>query len=138
MESQPPSSSRVSSESFDQHNAQLQAAALKVTRNAATLPSDIHFYRSIDPALAHDIDTISSRVLHLTNKLLELSSSADPKTAKGKGKAKKQMKKGKKGEEVIVEVSAMELKGFETTSRALLIDFKSVWLKVGVSFVIFV
>lgn len=82
------SSPGQSSSSFDEHNSKLQASALKATRNAAVLPADINFYRSIDTGLARDIDAISSRVLNLTNKILEFSSSTDKKAAKGKGKAR--------------------------------------------------
>jgi exosome complex exonuclease RRP6 len=82
------SSSSVSSGSFDDYNSKLQASALKATRNAASLPADITFYRSLDTAVAHQADAISSRVLNLTNKLIGLSSSVDLKFSKGKGKAK--------------------------------------------------
>ncbi len=82
------SSPGPSSSAFDEQHSKLQASALKATRNAASLPADINFYRSIDTDLAHDVDAISSRVLNLTNKLLQLSSSTDKKVATGKGKAK--------------------------------------------------
>jgi len=58
----------------DDHLQSLQAAALKATRCAATLPPDIHFYRSLDSIVAHDIDALHSRLLSLTNRLLQYSS----------------------------------------------------------------
>lgn len=73
--------------SFGDFNSHVQTAALKATRRAAGLPTDIAFHRSIDPSFATDIDSFSSRVLSITNNLLELVSTADPR-AKGKGKAK--------------------------------------------------
>src|SRR5882757_7848797 len=88
MSNQGSNSWSLSSASFDEYNTKLQASALKATRNAATLPADINFYRSLDSGVAHDIDNISSRVLNLTNRLLELSDSVDSKAAKGKGKGK--------------------------------------------------
>ncbi|KAF9446370.1 hypothetical protein P691DRAFT_794509 [Macrolepiota fuliginosa MF-IS2] len=80
--------SSISSSSFDDHDTKLRAAALKATRNAASLPTDISFYRSIDNGLSHDVDAISSRVLNLTNKLIAFSASVDPQAARGKGKAR--------------------------------------------------
>lgn len=68
----------------------MQTAALAATRTAAGLPADIGFYRTIDPALARDIDAVSSRVLNLTNRLLQYSSSGSSQAAKGKGKGKLQ------------------------------------------------
>ncbi|KAJ3571226.1 hypothetical protein NP233_g3891 [Leucocoprinus birnbaumii] len=91
MAQQGSSSSSLSSTAFDEYNTKLQTSALKATRNAATLPADINFYRSLDTGTAHDIDSISSRVLNLTNKLLELSNGVNdnaPEKAKGKGKGK--------------------------------------------------
>ncbi|KAF5360491.1 hypothetical protein D9756_004521 [Leucocoprinus leucothites] len=89
MSKQGSSSSSLSSAAFDEYNTKLQSSALKATRNAATLPADINFYRSLDTGVARDIDNISSRVLNMTNRLLELSSSIDQNTAsKGKGKGK--------------------------------------------------
>jgi exosome complex exonuclease RRP6 len=88
MSNQDSGSSSLSSAGFDEYNSKLQASALKATRNAATLPADLNFYRSLDSGVAHDIDNISSRVLDFTNRLLELSASVDPKTVKGKGRGK--------------------------------------------------
>jgi hypothetical protein len=69
-------------------STKVQSAALKATRTAAGLPTDIGFHRSIDSGLAHDIDAVSSRVLNLTNRLLQYSSSGNSQAAKGKGKAR--------------------------------------------------
>ncbi|KIK81701.1 hypothetical protein PAXRUDRAFT_35796 [Paxillus rubicundulus Ve08.2h10] len=53
----------------------VQAAALHTTRLAATsLPSDLPFHRSIDTALASDVDAFSARILGLTSKLVLLAS----------------------------------------------------------------
>ncbi|CAL1713393.1 unnamed protein product [Somion occarium] len=68
-------SSPLSQPGFDDYNTQLQAAALKATRLSAALPSDLAFYRSVDKALARDVDSCKSKVLSLTNKLLQLASS---------------------------------------------------------------
>lgn len=62
----------------DDHLQSLQAAALKATRYAATLPADIHFYRSLDSTVAHDIDALHARLLTLTNSLLQFSSAQTP------------------------------------------------------------
>lgn len=83
--------SGVESSSFDVFNSKLQASALKATRSAVGLPVDIAFHRSIDPAFAKDVDAFSSRVLSLTNKLLNFVATADEsQRSKGKGKAKLQ------------------------------------------------
>jgi exosome complex exonuclease RRP6 len=73
---------------FDGYNSKLQAAALKATRNALTLPSDLAFHRSMDPELSKDLDTLSSRILSLTNNLLSLSSSENSQSLKGKQKSR--------------------------------------------------
>ena len=84
-------SSGVESSSFDVFNSKLQASALKATRSAVGLPADIAFHHSIDPAFAKDVDAFSSRVLSLTNKLLNFVATADEsQRSKGKGKAKLQ------------------------------------------------
>lgn len=75
----------TSAATFDEYNTQLQALALKATRNAALLPSDIDFHRSMDLALSKDLEALSARVLNLTNRLLALAATADPR---GNGKAK--------------------------------------------------
>lgn len=63
---------------MDDHLQSLQSSALTATRHAATLPTDLPFYRSVDPRVSQQIDSISSRVLHLTHQLLQLSSSLNP------------------------------------------------------------
>ncbi|PPR05868.1 hypothetical protein CVT24_006622 [Panaeolus cyanescens] len=81
------SSSSVSSATFDDLNKRIQTSALMTTRKSAVLPADINFHRSMDQGLAKDIDALSSRVLSLTNKLLDLVASVDvSKAGKGKGK----------------------------------------------------
>ncbi len=70
---------------FDHINAHLPGAALKATRNAALLPADISFHKTMDQDFAQDLDEFSSKVLSITNRLLELSSTID---SAGKGKAK--------------------------------------------------
>ncbi|KXN88537.1 Exosome complex exonuclease rrp6 [Leucoagaricus sp. SymC.cos] len=89
------SSSPLSSSSFNDYHSKLQTTALKATRTAAALPSDINFYRSLDNAVAQNIDNISSRALALTNRLLEFSVSVggisggeEKVRGKGKGKGK--------------------------------------------------
>jgi exosome complex exonuclease RRP6 len=72
---------------FDNYNTQLQTAALKATRNAAVLPVDLGFYRSMDRELAKEVDACSSRVLSLANRLLDLVSTGDTSLSKLKGKA---------------------------------------------------
>jgi len=72
---------------FDELNAKLQASALKATRNAALLPADVGFHRSMDSDFSQDLDALSSRALKLTNRLLDLIATSDPK---GKGKARLQ------------------------------------------------
>ncbi|XP_006462303.1 hypothetical protein AGABI2DRAFT_186278 [Agaricus bisporus var. bisporus H97] len=81
-------SKSVDSQAFMVTSTKLQTAALAATRTAAGLPADIGFYRSIDSGLAHDIDAVSSRVLNLTNRLLQYSSSVNPQAAKGNRKGK--------------------------------------------------
>ncbi len=82
-------SSRISSSSFNDYNAQLQGSALKATRAAVSLPTDIPFHRSIHPEFAKGLDQCSARVLSLTNKLLSLSTTVNASTrSRGKGKAR--------------------------------------------------
>lgn len=62
-------------DTFAAYSDALQAAALTTTRLAATsLPPDLAFHRSIDLALANDIDAFSHRVLSLTSKLVRVAS----------------------------------------------------------------
>ncbi|KIY69320.1 hypothetical protein CYLTODRAFT_372907 [Cylindrobasidium torrendii FP15055 ss-10] len=69
---------------FEQLNTKVPAAALKATRTAALLPVDILFHKSMDAAFAQDLDEFSSKVLSLTNRLLDLSSTIDS-SGKSKG-----------------------------------------------------
>ncbi|KZT28826.1 hypothetical protein NEOLEDRAFT_1057691 [Neolentinus lepideus HHB14362 ss-1] len=85
MASASSSKSVLSSSAFDEYNLQLQSTALKATKFAVALPSDIPFHRSIDGDLANDLDVCSSKVLSLTNALLNLASTSN---SRGKGKAK--------------------------------------------------
>jgi exosome complex exonuclease RRP6 len=79
------------STSFDDFNTEIQAAALKTTRFALTLPADVAFHRSMDHQLAKDLDTFSARVLNMTNNLLALAWTADgTQSGKGKGKLESQ------------------------------------------------
>lgn len=65
----------IDTDAFTAYSDALQAAALTTTRLAATsLPADLSFHRSIDPALAHDVDAFSDRVLTLANKLVHVAS----------------------------------------------------------------
>ena len=84
------SSSMVLAGNFDAFNSDLQENALKTTRNALALPSDVAFHRSIDADFAKDLDDFSSRVLSLTNKLLSLVGTSDTiqSSLMGKGKGK--------------------------------------------------
>jgi exosome complex exonuclease RRP6 len=63
----------LSAASFDEFNSQLQTTALKATRNAALLPSDVRFHRSMDASFARDLDALSQRALVLSNRLLSLA-----------------------------------------------------------------
>lgn len=82
-------SSSISSSSFNDYNAQLQGSALKATRAAVSLPADIPFHRSIQPEFAQGLDQCSARVLSLTNKLLNLSTTVNTSTSvRGKGKGR--------------------------------------------------
>jgi exosome complex exonuclease RRP6 len=65
----------IDTDTFTTYSDALQAAALTTTRLAATsLPADLSFHRSIDPALAGDVDIFSDRVLALVNKLVHIAS----------------------------------------------------------------
>ncbi|KAI0345691.1 hypothetical protein BDW22DRAFT_1426352 [Trametopsis cervina] len=72
---------------FDEYNGKLQASALKATRNAVSLPNDLGFYRTMDRGIAEEVDTCSSRVLALANRLLDLVATGDSsRVNKAKGK----------------------------------------------------
>ena len=74
---------------FDGYYAQLQAFALKATKNAAALPADLAFHRSVDSDLANDLETCSNKVTSITNMLLDFASTiGSSKSAKGKEKAR--------------------------------------------------
>ena len=63
----------LTSAQFDEYNARVQSAALKTTKDAAGLPSDLAFHRSVDKDFARELDLCSERVLSIMNKLLALS-----------------------------------------------------------------
>jgi hypothetical protein len=84
----PMASSPLTRSDFDGYYAQLQTSALKATKNAAGLPSDLAFHRSVDSDLAKELETCSNKVVSITNMLLSLTSTiGSSKIAKGKGKA---------------------------------------------------
>ena len=86
-----PSQTPLSKSEFDGYYAQLQKAALKATKHAAGLPTDLAFHRSVDSDLAKDLETCSKRVVSMTNALLGLASTiGNSKNAKGNGKARLQ------------------------------------------------
>ncbi|KAL4070060.1 ribonuclease H-like domain-containing protein [Scleroderma yunnanense] len=71
--------STLTRDTFDAHSNAVQATALSATRLAASsLPSDLSFHRSIDPLLGRDVDALSTRVLELTNRLIQLTSKTSP------------------------------------------------------------
>ena len=76
---------------FDGYYAKLQESALKATKHAAGIPSDLAYHRSVDSDLAKDLEACSSRVASITNIVLGLASTiGSSKSAKGKGKARLQ------------------------------------------------
>ena len=77
---------------FDGYYAKLQESALKATKHAAGIPSDLAYHRSVDSDLAKDLEACSSRVASITNIVLGLASTigSSSKSAKGKGKARLQ------------------------------------------------
>lgn len=82
-------SSKISSSNFDDFNTGLQAAALKSTKHALGLPSDLCFHRSMDSDLSKELDVFSVRVLSVTNSLLSLAFPSDSsKDSRGMGKLK--------------------------------------------------
>ena len=83
------SQSPLTKSEFDAYYAQLQASALKATKHAAALPTDLAFHRSVDSDLASDLEACSNKVVSITNMLLNLASTVgSSKSAKGKGKAR--------------------------------------------------
>ena len=83
------SQSPLTKSEFDGYYAQLQASALKATKHAAALPTDLAFHRSVDSDLASDLEACSNKVVSITNMLLNLASTVgSSKSANGKGKAR--------------------------------------------------
>jgi hypothetical protein len=79
------SAASITRETFDGHDARLQAAAVKALKAAAgALPTDIQFHRTLDNDYAAALDATAARVLKLTNGLLGLAESS--RAGKGKGK----------------------------------------------------
>ncbi len=81
----------LSSSSFDAFNGKIQSSALDSVRKSVGIPADVSFHRSVDPALATQLDTLSTRVLSLTNRVLALSqlsagSASNSSGRKGKDK----------------------------------------------------
>ncbi|KAI6041415.1 hypothetical protein EDC04DRAFT_2669470 [Pisolithus marmoratus] len=65
----------ITRNNFEVCSNALQATALDATSLAASsLPPDLAFHRSMDQSLAHDLDSLSTRVLELTNRIIQLSS----------------------------------------------------------------
>ncbi|KAH8998549.1 ribonuclease H-like domain-containing protein [Lactarius akahatsu] len=83
------SQSPLTRSEFDSYHTQLQASALKATKHAASLPTDLAFHRSVDSDLARDLEACSNKVISITNTLLNLASTlGSSKSAKRKGKAR--------------------------------------------------
>ena len=72
---------------FEDYNLKLQTSILNPTKHAFALPTDIQFHKSIDRDFAEEIDSCSTKVLSITNRLLILAASSTVHLA-GKGKAK--------------------------------------------------
>ncbi|KAG1869015.1 ribonuclease H-like domain-containing protein [Suillus subalutaceus] len=80
-----PSTSMIVPGTFSDYATSVQSAALATTRLAATtLPPDIEFHRSIHVSFAAELDSLSTRVLRLTNRLVRLAGSVDSSTV-GRG-----------------------------------------------------
>lgn len=77
-------------ESFEAYNEALQTAALKAIKSSVVaFPADVAFHRSVHPEYGKDLDSCSSRILSITNKLLALSASANAsQSGRGKGKGR--------------------------------------------------
>jgi exosome complex exonuclease RRP6 len=76
-----PSASMILSGTFSDYATSVQSAALTTTRLAATtLPPDIEFHRSIHVSFATELDSLSTRVLRLTNRLVRLAGSVESST----------------------------------------------------------
>ncbi|KAG1763058.1 ribonuclease H-like domain-containing protein [Suillus occidentalis] len=71
----------ILSSTFPDYATSVQSAALTTTRLAATtLPPDIEFHRSIHVSFAAELDSLSTRVLRLTNRLVRLAGSVESST----------------------------------------------------------
>ena len=90
MEPQPGSSkvNSPSNSSFECDVSNIQAAALKATKLAVGLPDDIKFSRTIDSKFAEVVDSCSTKVLRLTNGLLETVARDCRASSRVKGKRK--------------------------------------------------
>lgn len=76
-----PSASMILSGTFSDYATSVQSAALTTTRLAATtLPPDIEFHRSIHVSFATELDSLSTRVLRITNRLVRLAGSVESST----------------------------------------------------------
>ncbi|KAG2340168.1 hypothetical protein BDR05DRAFT_555688 [Suillus weaverae] len=79
-----PSASMILPGTFSDYATSVQSAALATTRLAATtLPPDIEFHRSIHVSFAAELDSLSTRVLRLTNRLVRLAGSVDSSVGRG-------------------------------------------------------
>src|SRR5260221_689639 len=67
---------------FDEYQTSLQGTALRATKQAFVLPVDMDYQRTINKRFALDMDTLSTRILSLTDKLLKFSA------GNGKGKSR--------------------------------------------------
>ncbi|KAF8895357.1 ribonuclease H-like domain-containing protein [Infundibulicybe gibba] len=77
MDEENASSDCLASDNFEEFYSKLQGVVLGLTRNAATLPTDINFHRSMDSGFSQELDMFSSRVLSLSNNILGLVTVAD-------------------------------------------------------------
>ena len=89
MANEPSSSkTKLTEETFNAFNLEIQGSALTATRLAAGLPTDIAFHRSVDRDYADTVDACAEKALRIANRLLELISSGDPASKRAKGKRK--------------------------------------------------
>lgn len=63
----------LSSSSFDTFYGKIQSSTLDSVRKSVGIPTDVSFHRSVDSELATQLDTLSTRVLSLTNRVFALS-----------------------------------------------------------------
>jgi hypothetical protein len=78
------------SANFDDLNTTLQTLALKSTRNAAALPTDLAFHRTLDRDFGRDMDACSAKIMSLANDLLAFIDSGDASRSGGrKGKERR-------------------------------------------------